>query len=153
MFNPRWMFHATFAARIITSQEELQSLGDGWADSPQAAEFLAGDRESEAEVRAAAIAAEQQAAVERAQREALELKALEEQRITAANAAANEYAAAEAEAKRQEAAGATSAVPTEVVAPAQVENAPEVKPAASEADHTNDIAAQIAAVLAKGGKK
>lgn len=38
MFNPRWMFHATVGAQVIHSQEQLDALGHGWADSPQAAE-------------------------------------------------------------------------------------------------------------------
>lgn len=40
MFNPRWMFHALRGPQIVSTQEELDALGDGWADSPQAAEAL-----------------------------------------------------------------------------------------------------------------
>lgn len=40
MFNPRWMFHASQAARLVQSEEELASLSRDWADSPQAAYLL-----------------------------------------------------------------------------------------------------------------
>lgn len=38
MFNPRWMFHATIGSQVIHTQEQLDALGFGWADSPAAAE-------------------------------------------------------------------------------------------------------------------
>lgn len=60
MFNPRYMFHATLHARIVQSQEELESLPYGWAESPQAASQLA-----DPDVLAERVAAEASAEADR----------------------------------------------------------------------------------------
>lgn len=90
MFNPKWVFHATLPAQIVQTQEELDALGPGWANSPAEAHIAAGtvvddavtaqekaDRQGGADeiklaedLQAAADRAAQQALVEAADRQA-----------------------------------------------------------------------------------
>jgi hypothetical protein len=87
MFNSRYMYHAVHAARIVTSQAELESLGVGWAESPQEAWRLAEQPDTSAE-QAARLVAEQAAAAE-ADRAAQVAAQTEEVRLNLERAAAD----------------------------------------------------------------
>lgn len=69
MFHPRWMFHAHSPAQIVETQDALDALPYGWADSPQAAAQLGGEDDPEAEkAQRAADAAKAQASLDDEQR-------------------------------------------------------------------------------------
>lgn len=47
MFYEIWKYHAIAAPRLITSQEELDSLNEEWRESPQAAALFAQQRDAQ----------------------------------------------------------------------------------------------------------
>ena len=46
---PTWRYHASLNPRIVKTQEEDESLGKGWFDSPAAAVALVEDQPNQAD--------------------------------------------------------------------------------------------------------
>lgn len=56
MFNPRWMYHATLPPVVVNTQEELDALPEGFANSPgEAAGAVVDTVQRENEIREAEV--------------------------------------------------------------------------------------------------